>query len=115
MTTNPGNGYRYNPEAGPYLSIDSSSGIITPLPNRVMSKESSIDDQAHLYTFDDSTVTTSMGITIGPDATIHAQGVYQSDMVVAGTWHASPLSRASMEHSTQWPTHYCSPTQTQSH
>jgi hypothetical protein len=89
MSTNPGNGYRYDSNAGAYLSITADANARVLLSaERSDLQAMHLKGQSKLYTFSDSTVNVADGITIGPEAMIYALGTYQTNMTVEGTWRA---------------------------
>lgn len=91
MTTNPGNGHRYDDQAGPHLTIEASQASHVVMAGETMELAAiTLTDQTHLSSFADTTIIASAGINLGPDTVFHAAGTYHGDCQIAGTWRAHP-------------------------
>ena len=85
MSTNPGNGYRYDAKAGPHLSLElKEKGKALLAAETVNLRKVDLKGNTILWTFDDTAIHASEGVFIGPEATFNAMGTIVGDLSIEG-------------------------------
>jgi len=85
MTTNPGNGDRFDPHSGSFLTLEVGQGAGALISaEHAQLEQVIVADGGWFETFDDTNLSTTEGIRIGKGANFIAKGTVEGDVRLAG-------------------------------